>query len=106
MLCLYNPYNLSLSAAGGRAVPVRGIFLTVLSAWTKTRSRSPATRRQRCIDRMWRQDGERRNVPTESDIMFRVLLHELPTRARPARQSSDHRSGGEIKGIRTVSMET
>jgi hypothetical protein len=38
MLCLYSPYSFSLSAAGGRAVPVRGIFLTVLSAWTKTRS--------------------------------------------------------------------
>lgn len=38
MLCLYNPYNFNRSAAGGRAVPVRGILLTVFKAWTKTRS--------------------------------------------------------------------
>lgn len=38
MLCLYNPYSFNRSAAGGRAVPVRGILFTVFKAWTKTRS--------------------------------------------------------------------
>lgn len=38
MLCLYKPYSFNRSEAGGRAVPVRGIRLTVLRAWTKTRS--------------------------------------------------------------------
>lgn len=38
MLCLYKPYSFNRSAAGGRAVPVRGILFTVFKAWTKTRS--------------------------------------------------------------------
>ena len=38
MLCLYSPYSFSLADGGGLAEPVRGIFLTVLRAWTNTRS--------------------------------------------------------------------
>ncbi len=37
MLCLYKPYSLRRTLAGGFSEPVR-ILLTVLRAWLKTRS--------------------------------------------------------------------
>lgn len=37
--CLYRPYRRKRSAGGGRADPVRGIFLTVFKACTNTRSK-------------------------------------------------------------------
>lgn len=65
ILCLYKPYSFNRSAAGGRAVPVRGILLTVFKAWTKTRSAHSGQWPVCVIGR----GNIGRYAPTESDML-------------------------------------